>query len=57
MNNTFIKGKMTSKGLKTKKWNIIITKAIILSWTKTKFNQYNNWTNRTQEIVKKKIGN
>ena len=31
MNNTFIKGKTTSKGLKTKKWNIIITKAIILS--------------------------
>ena len=30
MNNTFIKGKTTSKGLK-KKWNIIITKTIILS--------------------------
>ena len=26
----------------------------MLSWTKTKFNQYNNRTNRTHEIVKKK---
>ena len=26
----------------------------MLSWTKTKFNQYNNRTNRPQEIVKKK---
>ena len=26
----------------------------MLSWTKTKFNQYNNRTNKTQEIVKKK---